>query len=164
MPRSAPTVNGTPTYVLLSMRYVDANGVKDSFALRTTLARATDTLVEAYIVALAAATNVNIYAVEKQLIYASPTASPLLALEAPRIDARDVIEQLQKDIAAGASQYSYIPAPLDEIFVPDTNTVDLANALYDAVTQAVDLILPASYNPISVRFAQHKLLAPKTNL
>jgi len=164
MPRTAPAVNGTPTYVLVSIRYIDANGVKDSFSLRTTLARATNANVEAWAEAVSDASNANVYEVQISSAYAAGNASPSSALEESRIDAKDVVEVLEKDIAAGASQYSYIPAPKDEIFVEGTNTIDLENALYDAVEQAADLLLPASYNPISVRFAQHKLTAPKTNL
>lgn len=164
MPVTAPTVGGTPTYVLVTFRYVDANGTKDAFSVRTTLARATNANVEAARVAIGAASNANVYEILISSAYASASASPAAATEAPRESAKDVIETLQKDIASGASQYVYIPAPLDSLFVPDTNIVDTAQTEYTDVDTAFDAILPASFSAISVRFAEHKNLATKTPL
>jgi len=164
MPVTAPTVGGTPTYVLVSFRYVDANGVKDAFSVRTTLARATNANVEAARVAVGAATNANVYEVLITSAYSSASASPAAATDALRESANDVIETLQKDIASGASQYVYIPAPLEEIFFEGTNDIDTANALYAAVNTAFDAVLPASFSAISVRFAEHKNLGTKTPL
>lgn len=162
MPSSAPDTTTTATYVRVGFSYIDANGTKDSFSILTTLARATNAAMEAAKDALAAATNANVYEVRREEVWAAGNASPLLALEAPRESANDVIETLVKQPSSQKTQYVYIPAPLDELFVPDTNIVDVDNALYEAVDLAFDLLLPGDYVPISTRFAEHKNIGQKT--
>lgn len=166
MPRTGvPTiVTTTPDYQIVTLRYIDSNGVKDAYNIRTTIGRATSAVIEGVVAAVAAATNAAIYEVDVKSVWAAGTASPSSALDAIKPDARDVIERLQRDNSSGKTQYAYIPAPLDAIFIPTTNTVDIENALYVAFEEAIDLLLPAAYNPVSVRFAQHKEIAEKTNL
>lgn len=156
MPSSAPDATLASTYVRVSFRYIDANATKDSFSIITSLARATGAAIEAAKDALAAATNANIYEVTREEVWSAANASPLLAIEAPRESAKDVIETLMKQPSSQKTQYVYIPAPLDDLFVPDTNIPDVDDPLYDAVDLAFDLLLPADYVPISVRFAEHK--------
>lgn len=163
MPSSVPDVSATAaTFVRVGFSYIDANSTKDSFSILTTAARATPAAVEAAKDALAAATNANVYEVRIESVWGAGNASPLLAIEAPRESAKDVIETLMKQPSSQKTQYVYIPAPLDELFIPDTNIVDVDNALYDAMDLAFDLLLPADYVPISTRFAEHQNTAPKT--
>lgn len=161
MPNTVPTVDGTnPTFVRVGFSYIDANGTQDSFSVVTTAARATPAAVEAALAALSAATNASIFEVRLEQVYQG-SASKLLAVEAPRESAKDVIETLVRQPSSRMTQYVYIPAPLDALFVPDSNIPDVDNTLYDAVDLAFDLLLPADYVPISVRFAEHKLTAQK---
>lgn len=161
MPSTAPDVSAAATFARVGFSYIDANGTKDSFSILTTVARATGAAVEAAKDALAAATNANIYEVRIESVWSAGNASPLLALDEPRESAKDVIETLMKQPSSQKTQYVYIPAPLDALFVPDTNIPDVDNTLYDAVDAAFDAILPADYVPISVRFAEHKNTAEK---
>lgn len=163
MPNTVPTVDGSnPTYVRVGFSYIDANGTKDSFSVITTKARATAAVIEGCVSALGNASNANIYEVRIEDVYAAGTPSPASAAELPRESAKDVIETMRKDPSSQKTQYDYIPAPSDNIFVEGSNVVDTANSLYEAVDQAFDLLFPASYNAISVRFAEHKLTAQKT--
>lgn len=161
MPSTAPDVTGAVTFRRVGFSYIDANGTKDSFSIITTVARATAANVESAKDTLAAATNANIYEVRIEDVWAAGNASPLLALDAPRESAKDVIETLVKQPSSQKTQYVYIPAPLDELFIPETNQPDVDNTLYDAVDVAFDLLLPADYVPISVRFAEHQNTGPK---
>jgi len=61
MPRTVPTYSGTPSYVIVSFRFIDANGAKESLPILTTSARATSAAIEAMAVALAAASNANLW-------------------------------------------------------------------------------------------------------
>lgn len=156
MARTAPTVGGTPTYVVVSFKWIDANGVIDTTSYISTRARATDGNVEAAAVALGAASNANLYAVEIGEIYSAATPSSAAATEAPREAVKDVINTLVRDSVSRKTQEVLIPAPLDAIFVTDTNIVDPTNALYQAVNTAMDAVLVATYGFISVRFAERK--------
>lgn len=156
MPNTVPTIDlAAPTFVRVGFSYIDANGTQDSFSLITTAARATAAVVEGAVTSLGAATNASVFEARVEYIFQG-SASPLLAIEAPRESAKDVIDTLLRQPSSRMTQNVYIPAPLDALFVPDTNIPDVDNELYDAVDLAFDLLLPADYVPISVRFAEHK--------
>lgn len=163
MPSGVPALAGGSTYVLITFRYIDANGTPDAFSVRTTAARATDAAIQACIDALGDATNAFIYETWKKFVYAT-APSPTSAIDAPRESANDVIETLTKDLASGAAQYFYIPAPLDSLFVTDTNDVIIDSDEFIAVKDAFDALLPSTYQARSTRFAEHKNLAEKTLL
>jgi len=163
MPEGVPLVTDPSTFVLITFRYIDANGTPDAFSVRSTPARATPAAIEAATVALGAATNAFVYEVWRKEVWAT-SPSPTSAIDAPRESANDVIETLTKDLASGAAQYFYIPAPLDELFVEGTNDVIIDSDEYVAVKDAFDALLPSTYQARSVRFAEHKNLAEKSLL
>lgn len=156
MPRTAPTYTGTPTYTIVSFKWIDANGQLDSTPYITTPARATVGAVEAMAVALAAASNANLYDIVVEGHTGATSASPTAAIEEPRESVKDQILTLQRDAITRQTQEVEIPAPLDALMVPGTNDVDIDNVLYQAVNTAADALLPASFAPISVRFSEHK--------
>lgn len=162
MARTAPTVGGTPTYVVVSYLWIDANGQLGSTPYVTTLARATDAVVEAMAVAVGAASNANVYDIVIEQHYASATPNSAAATEAPRESVNDVILTLIRDATSRKTQEVQIPAPLDAIFVTDTNDVDPTNALYQAVNTAANNLVIAAYGFISVRFSEHKKTNKKT--
>jgi len=161
MARTAPTVTTTPTWVLVSFRFIDANGQLGAFSYVTTSARATVANVEAAAVALGAASNANLYEVRIENVTG---VAPLLtsAVEEPRESVKDVIVELWRDNVTRNTQEVYIPAPLDSLFVVDTNDPDMGIAEAAAVETAFTALLPASYGPISFRFSEHKGVNKKT--
>lgn len=161
MARTAPTVTTTPTYVQVSFRFIDANGQLDAFSYITTPARATAAAVEAAAVALGAASNANLYEVNINNV-TGITPSLASAVEQPRESVKDVIVELWRDNTTRQTQEVYIPAPLDSLFVVDTNDPDMGIAEAAAVEAAFNTLLPASYDPISFRFSEHKGVNKKT--
>lgn len=164
MPRTAPTVNGTPTYVIVSLRAIDANGQLDTIPFRTTLARATNAAVEAVVAKQAAASNANVYDVVIEMHYSAASVTPTAAVEEPRESIKDAIVVLEKDIASGASQESLILAPLDSLFLEGSNDVDITQTPFTEWNTAVDALLPTTYAPISTRFSERKGTNSKTRL
>lgn len=162
MPRTAPTVGGTPTYVVVSFLWIDANGNLGSTPYTTTLARATDAVVEAMAVAVGAASNANVYDVTIELHYSAAAPSAAAATEAPRESVNDVILTLIRDPASRKTQEVQIPAPLDSLFTAGTNDVDPTQTLYQAVNTAANNLVAAAYGFISVRFSEHKKTNKKT--
>lgn len=160
MPRTAPTVNGTPTYVRVSYLAIDANGQLTSSPYITTLAAATNAHVEAVAVDQGAASNANLYAVEITQVYelAPSTAS---AVDASRESAKDVVVELWRNNTTRQTQDAYLPAPVDSMFITDTNDVVGTDILFAAWEASVANILPA-YAPISFRFSEHKGVNKKT--
>lgn len=162
MPRTAPTYAGTPSYVIVSFRFIDANSAKTSTSYITTAARATTAAIEAMADALSAATNANLYDIVLES-HTDGAASSSTALDASRESANDYINTLVRDPASRKTQEVSIPAPLDAMFVPGTNIVDTENTLYQDVNTAANTLLPDAYVFVSTRFSEHRKINQKTN-
>jgi hypothetical protein len=160
MPRTAPTFDGTPTYVIVSFRWIDANGQLESTPYLTTLARATTGNIEAMADALVAASNANLYDIVLET-HTSGNASASTATEAPRESVNDFINTLVRDPASRKTQEVAIPAPLDSLFVAGTNIPDTTVTEYQAVNTAANALLPDAYVFVSARFAEHKKVNQK---
>jgi hypothetical protein len=162
MPRTAPTWDGTPNYLVVSYRWIDADGKKESTSYITNTTAATTANIEAMAVALAAASNANLYAISVESVEdGAPSAST--ANEALRESVKDFVNTLVRDPVSRKSQEVAIPAPLEELLIEGTTNVDVSNALYQAVNTAANALLPAAYVFVSTRFAEHKSVNQKTN-
>lgn len=120
MPRTAGTVDGTPLYKVVSFRWIDSTGDKrtDSYQFP---AAVTDAQVEALAAALAAESNAVLYDIRVQDAYASlPDTGDALNELRPSLFSNIVI--LAKT-PLNDSDDLYIPAPLDENFIPTTDDV-----------------------------------------
>lgn len=125
MPRTAPTINGTPLYKVLSISWIDSTGDKrtDSYQFP---AAVTDAALEALVAAAAADSNANIYSVRVGDVYASlPDTGDALNEVRPSLFSNIVF--LAKT-PLNQSDNFYIPAPLDDNFVPTTDDI-LSGAL-----------------------------------
>lgn len=155
MPRTAPTYTGTPTYVLVSYRWIDANGQTGSTPLITTPARATVANIEGMADALSDMSNANLYDIVVE-DHTGVTPEPTDATEAPRESVKDVITLTQRDAVTRQTQGVELPAPLDSLFVDGTNTPNVEDAAFVALLLASSLLLPATFDAISIRFSEHK--------
>lgn len=162
MPRTAPTYAGTPSYVIVSFRFIDANGAKTSTPYITTSARATNAAIEAMAAALAAASNANLYDIVVEG-HTDGTPSVTTAIDASRESANDVITTLVREPTSRKTQEVVIPAPLDAIFAEGSQRIDTTNALYQAVNTAADTLLISTYTFVSVRFSEHRKVNEKQN-
>lgn len=164
MARTAPTYTGTPTYVVVSYRFIDANGQLGSSSLITTQARATVANIEGMADALADMTNANLYDIVVENHTAAGTADSDDAVEEPRESVKDVVTLTQREATTRQTQGMELPAPIDAIFVEDTNDVDTENALVLAWQTASALILPTTYEAVSIRFTERKGYNKSTKL
>lgn len=161
MPNTVPAVTGAATHAKVSFRYIDANGQLGSDSYVTTVALATAANVNAAAVALGAASNANVYEATIESVWRT-TPTSATAVDESRESVKDNIVTLFKDNVSNKSTDVYIPAPLDTLLIPDTNQVEVEDALYLAVELAFDALLPTAYSPISVRFSEHKGVNKKT--
>lgn len=162
MPRTAPTYTGTPAYVVVGYRLIDANSKKGSVSYITTLARATSGNIELMAAALSAASNANLWDIVLET-HTDGAQNTSIAVEAPRESVNDVIMTLTRDPVSRKTQYVEIPAPLDAMFLDGTNQVDTTNTLYQDVNAAANVLLPDAYVFVSVRFSEHHDTNPKQN-
>jgi len=164
MARTAPTVAlATPTYVQVSFRMIDASGDLRSDSLTIALADATDAKIEAYVAALAAATNGNVYAVEKTYVWSAVPAASSATAALKESVADNVVVQIKN--AANLSNRGFIPAPVAAIFEGDTDVVNATQALAAAYIAALEALFAAgSYTAIGVRFTERREVNEQTKL
>lgn len=150
--RVAPTVDGTPTYLSLSMAWVDDNNKKYSNALLIDAA-ATDIEIEAVAVAAQAGSNASLYEINVGQVYQGvPLASNALAEVHESI--ADKVRLQTKDLTTQAYNPAYIPAPL-EILVGENNEVDISQAIYTTWRDAVQAVLPTGFALLNAGFVQN---------
>lgn len=145
--------SAAPSFVRLSVRMMGADGEKRSVSLEIDAA-ATDIQINAYVDAIQAATNATVYEVSKQLVEsANPVESNADAETFQSVYANVVL--LAKDPVARKSQNAFLPAP-DGIMVLDGDVVDTADPLYTAWRDAAMAVLPAAYDPVTVRYTERR--------
>lgn len=161
MPRTAPTVNGTPQFRTISNRWIDFSGDKRSDSLQTPAA-ATNAQIEAYAAALAADSNASLYAVVVEDHYNSvPDKSN--AVNEPKDSAFDNIVFLAKT-AANLSQRGFIPAPIAGNFVEGTDTINPASTELAAVFTAFLALVGAGYSIVSARYTERREINEAVNI
>lgn len=154
MPRTAPTVDGTPSLRKVSLRYVDVS--KDARTISNYLeGTATDAQVEAHVVAAGAVTNANLYEVQVTDIYrAAKLASAADAAEENSVFDNAVILYKESDNPAGMN--GFIPAPVRGIFVGDSDNIDNVDTDYVAFKTTLGAILLGTMVPITVRYTERR--------
>lgn len=155
MARTAPAYTGTPTYVVVSLRWIDANGQLGSTPIITTPARATVAAIEGLADALSDLSNANLYDIVLEE-HTAVTPEPGDAVEEPRESVKDVITVTQRDATTRQTQGVELPAPLDSLFISGTNDVNVDDLGFVAMLLSMSLILPTTFDAISTRFTEHK--------
>lgn len=118
MARTAPTVNGTPVYKLVSFRWMDTTGDKRTDTYQFPAA-CTAALIETLAAALAADSNAVLYEVDIKEAYAAlPDKND--AVNSPRESLFQNIVVLVKT-PLNDSDDLFIPAPEDDNFIPNTD-------------------------------------------
>jgi hypothetical protein len=153
MARTAPAVNGTPTYKQVSLRWIDASGDPRADTLQLPAA-ATDVQIEAIADTLSDISNASLYSVHVSDVYNS-TADKDDAVDAVKDSVYDNIAVLAKT-ATNETRRLFIPAPEGALFVAGTDTIDPANADLAAAFAAFLAPLGVSYNIVSARYTERR--------
>lgn len=162
--RTAPTVDGSPVRIDLSVRFVDHTGDKKSVSFYDVGATVIDSEIETLVADLQAGTNASIYEVNVTQSYSSAWQASN-ALEEVYENVASHITVLNKD-GTGRTQNTVIPAVLDDLLVDGTNNPDPANAaLGDIITSALAVINggvggSGTYTAIQARFNSVKQINP----
>ena len=147
--RTAPDVTGTASYRLVSYRWIDASGTRRADAYQFPIAT-TAAQIEALADALQAASNASLWSVSLDSVFEGDmdTGSADSVVYAG-VDDNIVI--LAKDTARNSAN-AFIPAPLEAIFVPDTEDIIQDNAELVAVETAFDTALGGTFTIRGNRF------------
>jgi len=152
--RTAPEVNGTPTFIRVGMSFIDATGDKTSVSTVIDSA-ATDAEIEALVAAMQTPSNASIYEVRVESIYTSIASSA-------NADEDSVHESIYANtvfLAKNGSQSEnlFLPAPEDDTFVDgNTDTPAWDNAQLSAIRSAWVTLLGAGWGVASMRFTERK--------
>lgn len=154
MPRSVPTIDGTPNMRRISMRFVDRSNDVRSVSFYVELG-ATAAQIEALVAAVGAATNANLFELEDVALYrAARLASG--AISAPEISVYDNIVILYKESSSPQGQDFFLPAPIRLNFVGDTDNPDPESDELGAVRDAVTPLMLGTVVPISMRYSERR--------
>lgn len=118
MPRTAQTVDGTPLYKVVSLRWMDSTGDKrtDSYQFP---AAVTNAQIEAFAAAIVLDSNAVLYDIRVTDSYSAlPDSGDALNETRPSLFANIVV--LVKT-PLNESDDLFIPAPLDDNFIPTTD-------------------------------------------
>lgn len=158
--RTAPVVTGTPTRVYLSWTWIDNSG-----DIRSDGVYAPDDVTaaefEAILVAIQAQSNASIFkaSMSNEFVGEALPANALNATRSPSVFDNIVLHF--KNEATLASQRIFIVAPLEAAFVPNTDTVDVADMT--ATVTAVEAAL-TDYDVKSARYTERREINTKVRL
>jgi len=152
MPRTAPTIDGTPTMRRVSFTLVDRSNDQRSVSVYIETA-ATNAQIEAAVVAIGAATNGNLWKVEITELYSS-IRLPSGAIAAEENSVFDNIVILYKEASTPNATDFFLPAPKRVNFVGDSDNPDNTSVEYIAVRDAINALLVGTTAAISARYSE----------
>lgn len=154
MARTAPTVGGTPVYVTVSFRWIDASGDVRTDSINVLPAQATNANIEAMAAALGLISNADLYEVQVSQRYTA-VADSSNAVDAPKDSAFDAIVVQAKN-NLGESKRMFIPAPEAGNFISGTDEIDPTETDLAAALAAYVNLLPAGYSLVGARYTERR--------
>lgn len=158
--RTAPTIDGTPTFLNVSVTVYDYTGEQrtDTYQID---ADSTDAEIEAFVAATQALTNSTLWRISISQVYNS-IGDKSNALEDVWENAKDNCVFLIKDTVNNGQDW-YIPAPINDMFIEGSEEI---NPAYAALVTYLASILPmrAAYSVVSGRFTHRKQIGTKINI
>lgn len=155
--RTAPAVDGTPLYKVVSLTWYDYTGEQrtDSYQFD---ADSTNLEIEAFAAAMQALSNATLWRIQVSDAYNSVGDSSN-ALEQVWEEASANLVFLAKD-SLNNSQNIFVPAPINAVMVEGTEEIDPTNAALAALLAAW-LPMKANYSVVSGRFTSRRDIGTK---
>ena len=151
--RTAPTVDGSPTYKQISLHFMDYQGKKRSIAINVENT-VTDLEVEAYAAAAQAISNATLYDISIADKYDSNEDTANATEEVWNSVKDSLVTQVKEP--TGNSKRGFIPAIVDDVFIETTTSIDPTNAELATYYSALLAICPTGYEIIGSRFTQRR--------
>lgn len=158
MARTAPTVNGTPTYQRVSFHYIDATGDQrsDSYSVP---AGATVAQIEAAAAAIAASSHASLWKVETTAVYEGNGSKTNADTGVENNSVFDNIVVLFRNPTTRMTQDAFVPAPAVELFADagsDAPDTDPAGDLAGIASAVEGMLGAAAWNVISARYTERR--------
>lgn len=158
--RTAPTVDGSPSWKAVSVTVYDYTGDQRTDTYRVDAA-ATDIQIEAFVAALQAISNATIWRVSVSQVYNSVGDSSN-ATEDVWENAKDNLVLLAKDSSDNGFN-AYVPAPENGLFLDGTENIDPANVDLGTFMTAL-LAIKTGFSIVSARFTHRRQIGSKINI
>ncbi len=147
-----PTILAGETGYFLSISWIDENEIEYTDTIRVK-ANVSIAEIQALVDASQAGSNASSYRIEFSTSWEGAKSSGN-ATSAVHESVKDKVRYSMKDLATGAYEQAYMPAPL-EAWVDAGNIVDITQATYIAWKAAVDAVKKAVFTPLNVAFVQY---------
>lgn len=153
MARTAPTVDGSGDFKLVSIHLIDASGDVRSDSIQVPFS-ATNAQIEAVVDAYNALTNASIYKIEVSEVYNS-VADKSDAVDQPKDSVFDNFVFLFKD-SMNNSKRGFVVAPVGDAFVSGTDQVDPTNTDIAAYITAMLALIAGTYSLTQIRYTERR--------
>lgn len=151
--RTAPTVDGSPGYKHVGLKFVDRSGDERTIAIDAD-GEATDAEIEALAAAAVPASQGSLFEISVEYKYKGAR----VAGNAEVGQRNSVFDQIIARAKSPSLNLGYsweLPAPVAGLMVGDTDTVNTASTLLTALYTALGAI-KAGYGFVSVRYTEKK--------
>lgn len=159
--RTAPTVDGTPTFYTVRLRFIDAKGDLRSDSYRIEIS--TPALVETFAQSMQAASNASLYEIDVMSRYVG-VDSVSNAADAVFVSKDDNIVLQMGESATGRKIDLFLPAPEEANFVTDTEQPDPTSTELSDITTAFAALKTVTYTPRQYRYTERRDKNPAVKL
>lgn len=158
--RTAPTVNGTPQFKIVSLTWYDWTGEQrtDSYQFD---AGSTVAQIEAFVAAEQALSNATLWRVQVRDTYNS-VGDPGNALEEVWEEVSSNLVFLAKDAMNNAMDV-FVPSPINDAFIENTENIDPTYAAIATLLASI-LAMKSGYSIVSGRFTSRRDIGTKVNI
>lgn len=158
MARTAPAINGTPSYQRVSFHWVDASGDMRSDSADLP-AGATVAQIEDVVEEMAANSGASLWKVEQAAVYEGDSSKTNANPTAPRNSVYDNVVGLLRNTTTRKTQNAFIPAPSPTLFSPDTTDnpdTDPTGVLAGIMSVWEVMLGAAAWVPVSARYTERR--------
>lgn len=160
--RTAPTVNGTPTQVAVTFRFVDSTEDNRAVTLIGTTTSASNTNIEDLAAKLQLGSNACLFQINRAEQYiGSDNKSNAVSAVYEQVKVNIVYNMKANTVT---KQAMYIPAPLSSLMVAGTNNPDQTNSTLTDIEGAALTLVGGTYQGTSVRLSQRRQINSATKL
>lgn len=160
--RTAPDVTTAATGKLVSFHWIDVSGAKraDSYQLPVS---ATNAQIEAMADALQAGSNASLWKIGIENVFGSVEDSDNALAATKSSQVQDQLFFTAKHTSPlQIVQRAYIPAPINDLFIGNTDNVDPTSTEAAAILTAFLAMLGAGYSVVWGRYTQRTEINEKT--
>ncbi len=159
--RVLPTIDGSPTYTEISLRYIDYVG--DQHAVVSIIdGKATDAQLEFLVIQTVARSQASLHTLRITQVYAGEKSKDN-AFTPPFSSVQDMIVYHAKD-ANHKSRRAYLPAPARPNFLPASDTPGSEPAQMGNWLNAWSTVWAGTFEGVSMRFTQRREINKKIDL